>query len=131
MSGLTRNSAATLRTDGSGIAFVEHAVEYHGNDTIAKLSINRLTIVPFTLHPVFHRASYSDIVNYNTSPQASLFLIFFARRSRRQFAINRHPPLATPKAFASRRARHAQLCLGTRARGRKFPDSFRVLRGVN
>src|SRR5438874_1510878 len=34
------------------IAFVEHAVEYHMDDTIAKLSINRLTIVPFTIHPV-------------------------------------------------------------------------------
>jgi hypothetical protein len=38
------------------IAFVEHAVENHGNDTIPKLSINRLPVVPFTLHPVFHRA---------------------------------------------------------------------------
>jgi hypothetical protein len=26
---------------------------------------------------VFHRASFSDVVNYNTSSQASLFLIFF------------------------------------------------------
>src|SRR6266446_7037455 len=57
------------------IAFFEHAVENHGNDTIPKLSINRLPIVPFTLHPVFHRASYGDIVNYNTSSHAS-FIYF-------------------------------------------------------
>src|SRR5258707_5145496 len=61
------------------IAFVEHAVEYHGDDTIAQLSINRLTVVPFTVHPVFHRASYGDILNYNTDSLASLFLFFFAR----------------------------------------------------
>ena len=56
------------------IAFVEYAVENHGDDTISELSINRLTIVPFTLHPVFHRpSSFSDIVNYNTNSRASLF----------------------------------------------------------
>jgi len=39
------------------------------------------------MHPVFdHCASYSDIVNYNTSSQASFFLFFFTRRSRRQRA---------------------------------------------
>jgi hypothetical protein len=32
------------------IAFVEHAVEYHVHDAIAKLAINWLTIVPFTVH---------------------------------------------------------------------------------
>jgi hypothetical protein len=32
---------------------------------------------------VFHRASSSDIVNYNTDSQASLFLFFFGRRFRR------------------------------------------------
>jgi len=54
---------------------------------MAKLAVNRLTVVPFTMHPVFdHCASYSDIVNYNTSSQASFFLFFFARRSRRQRA---------------------------------------------
>src|SRR5207245_4440432 len=59
------------------IAFFEHAVEYHGDDTMAKLAVNRLTVVPFTMHPVFdHCASYSDIVNYNTSSQASFFFIF-------------------------------------------------------
>jgi hypothetical protein len=33
-----------------------------------------------------HSASYSDIVNYNTSSQASFFYFLFARRSRRQRA---------------------------------------------
>jgi len=42
-----------------------------------------LTIVPFTLHPVFHRpSSFSDILNYNTNSRASLFKFFFWRRSR-------------------------------------------------
>src|SRR5207245_9920922 len=49
------------------IAFLEQAVENHGNDTIPQLSINRLTVVPFTVHPVFHRVSLSDIHNYITN----------------------------------------------------------------
>src|SRR4029077_4777627 len=60
------------------IAFFEHAVENHGNDTTPQLSVNWLPVVPFTLHPVFHHPfSYSDIVNYNTMAQASSFLKFF------------------------------------------------------
>src|SRR5579864_7281060 len=47
---------AILRRDiangGQGIAFLEHAVENHGNDTIAKLAVNRLTVIPLTIHPV-------------------------------------------------------------------------------
>src|SRR5438477_3981574 len=59
------------------IPFVEHAVEYHVDDTVAKLAVNRLTIVPFTIHPVFHCASYGDLVNYSTSSCVqALFLIF-------------------------------------------------------
>src|SRR5437016_7255909 len=67
------------------IAFLEDPVEYHDDDTIPKLAVNWLTIVPLTIHPVFkvrgialidHRASYSDIVNYNTSSHASFFSIF-------------------------------------------------------
>src|ERR1700720_994010 len=68
------------------IPFFEHAVEYHGDDTVTKLAVNRLTVIPFTIHSVFHInhcASYSDIVNYNTHAHASLFSFFFARRSRR------------------------------------------------
>src|SRR5436190_778536 len=61
------------------IAFVEHAVEYHVDDTIAKVAINRLTIVPFTRHSRFqidHFLSYSDIVNYNTMPTGKSFFDF-------------------------------------------------------
>src|SRR6266542_4791144 len=63
------------------VAFFEHAVEYHMDDTVAKLAVNRLTVVPFTMHPVLHHcASYSVIVNYNTTSHASFYLFFFARR---------------------------------------------------
>jgi hypothetical protein len=37
---------------GQGIAFFEQAVEYHMDDTVTKLSINGLIIIPFTIHPV-------------------------------------------------------------------------------
>src|SRR5581483_7770110 len=81
---------------GQGIAFFEHAVENHMDDTIPKLSINRLIIIPFTIHPVLQTptatnlratppiasfASYGDIVNYNTRSRASLFLKKILRRS--------------------------------------------------
>src|SRR4029077_2356638 len=59
------------------IAIVEQAVENHSDDTIPQLSINRLTVVPFTIHPVFHRVSFSDIHNYITNARASVFLRFF------------------------------------------------------
>src|SRR4029077_14082741 len=88
------------------IAFVEHAVENNANDPIAKLSINRLTIVPVIIHPVFHRASYSVIVNYNTSPQASFF---FARRSRRQFTIRCGALDASEAALETLTAKHARM----------------------
>src|SRR5438132_10295483 len=65
------------------IAFFEHAVEYHGDDTIPKLSVNWLTIVPLIIHSVFHDcSSYSDIVNYNTIPQASFIFSFFVRSGK-------------------------------------------------
>src|SRR6266480_1737077 len=38
---------------GQRIAFVEHAVENHGDDTVAKLAVNWLAIIPL-MHPVFH-----------------------------------------------------------------------------
>src|SRR5437773_10804144 len=95
------------------IAFVEHAVENHSDDTIPQLSINRLTVVPFTVHPVFHWAlwhavsssrsrsakaeasglwltgvgrSSGVIHNYNTCAPASTFFIFLARRSGKRDA---------------------------------------------
>src|SRR5207302_8987241 len=75
------------------IAFVEQAVENHSDDAIAQLSINRLTVVPFTVHPVFHRTHWRAVAsgywlagaggssgvihNYNTNALASTFLRFF------------------------------------------------------
>src|SRR3954454_2303433 len=35
------------------IALVEHAVENHGDDAVAKLAVNRLAVVPFGFHAVF------------------------------------------------------------------------------
>src|SRR6266699_1918956 len=60
------------------IPFFQHAVEYHGDDMVAKLAIDWLTVVPLTMHPVFDCcASYSVIVDYNTNSQASFFFNFF------------------------------------------------------
>src|SRR5205823_13395575 len=75
------------------IAFVENAVENHSDDTIPQLSINRLTVVPFTVHPVFRRTHWRAVAsgpwlfgvggssgvihNYNTNALASTFLRFF------------------------------------------------------
>jgi hypothetical protein len=65
------------------------------HDTVAKLSINRLIIIPFTIHPVLQTpfaakphaalliacsASYGDIVNYNTRSRASSFSKTFSRQ---------------------------------------------------
>src|SRR6266567_1126876 len=44
-----------------GIAFLEHAVEYHRDHTVAKLAVNRLTVIPRTVHQVFQRALAGDI----------------------------------------------------------------------
>src|ERR1700680_2648548 len=38
---------------GQRIAFLEHAVEYHRDDPVAKLAVNRLTVVPLTIHHGF------------------------------------------------------------------------------
>src|SRR5256886_15449901 len=38
---------------GQRIAFLEHSVEYHRDDTIAKLAVNRLTVIPLTVHQDF------------------------------------------------------------------------------
>jgi len=59
------------------VAFVEQTVEYHGDDTIAKLAIDWLTVVPLTIHPVLHHCvSFSVIVDYNTISPGKLFLVF-------------------------------------------------------
>src|SRR5215510_9478037 len=41
---------------GQGIAFLEHAIEYHRDHTIAKLAVNRLIVVPLTVHPGFSKS---------------------------------------------------------------------------
>ena len=38
---------------GQRIAFLEHAVEDHRDHAVAKLAVNRLTVVPLTVHQVF------------------------------------------------------------------------------
>src|SRR6266550_4471133 len=45
---------------GQRVAFLENSVEYHRDDTVAKLAVNRLTVVPFTVHPVFQIAPARD-----------------------------------------------------------------------
>ncbi len=37
---------------GQRIAFLEHAVEDHRDDAVAKLAVNRLIVVPLTIHRV-------------------------------------------------------------------------------
>src|SRR5713101_3829082 len=41
---------------GQRIAFLENSVEYHRDDTVAKLAVDRLTVVPLTVHQVFQKA---------------------------------------------------------------------------
>src|SRR2546422_9222898 len=45
---------------GQRIAFLENSVEYHRDDTVAKLAVNRLTVVPLTVHQVFQIALTRD-----------------------------------------------------------------------
>src|SRR5260370_32438946 len=35
------------------VAFLENAIEYHRDHTVAKLAVDRLTIIPLTVHQVF------------------------------------------------------------------------------
>ena len=39
---------------GQRIAFLEHAVEYHRDHPVAQLTVDRLIVVPLTVHKVFH-----------------------------------------------------------------------------
>src|ERR1700688_365055 len=41
---------------GQRIAFLEHAVEYHRDHAVAKLAVDRLTVVPLTVHCGFQNA---------------------------------------------------------------------------
>src|SRR5260370_1018183 len=43
---------------GQRIAFLENAVEYHRDHPVAKLPVNRLTVVPLTVHRVSGYLSY-------------------------------------------------------------------------
>src|SRR5882724_13368512 len=55
------------------IAFFEHAIEYHRHDSVAKLAVNRLTVVPLTVHPVFQITPcerYSPVILYVANPGA-------------------------------------------------------------
>jgi hypothetical protein len=82
------------------IAFLEHAVENHRDDTIAQLAIDWLTVVPLMIHsvsdtptrdvrgfaPIECCVSYSDVVDYNTISPASFIFIFLCRPFRRLLA---------------------------------------------
>jgi hypothetical protein len=41
---------------GQRITLVEYAVKNHMHNTVAQLTVNRLTIIPFTIHPVLQTA---------------------------------------------------------------------------
>src|SRR5215469_2879282 len=63
------------------IALLQCPVQDHGDDTVAKLAVNRLTVAPFTIHPMSQItpdektfAFFSDIVNYNTIADVKSFL---------------------------------------------------------
>src|SRR3984893_9855573 len=43
---------------GQRIAFLENAVKYHRDHTVAKLAVDRLTVVPLTVHQVSGYLSY-------------------------------------------------------------------------
>src|SRR6059058_4606541 len=70
---------------GQRVAFFKCAIEDHVHDVITKLPINRLSVVPFTSHPVFRffvstgdRSVRSGsrstvVVKYNTKAVARLF----------------------------------------------------------
>src|SRR6202162_2695422 len=49
------------------IAFLEDAVEYHRDDAVAKLAVNRLTVVPLTVHDVFQVALTRDTARFSLS----------------------------------------------------------------
>src|SRR5712692_2986965 len=40
------------------IAFFEHAVEYHRDDAVTELAVNRLAVVPLKIHSVFQISPY-------------------------------------------------------------------------
>src|SRR3989449_2400071 len=49
---------------GQRIAFLENPVEYHRDDTVPQLAVDRLTVVPLTVHPVSQIAFTSDTQSF-------------------------------------------------------------------
>src|SRR5262249_9065821 len=56
---------------GQRIAFVEHAVEDHGHDPVAKLPVDRLTVVPIAVHVGFQATYVSRSVGGGVRPDLS------------------------------------------------------------
>src|SRR5258708_25911243 len=50
-----------------GIAFLEYTVEYHRDHAVAKLAVNRLTVVPLTIHEIFYPNLNRDTARLNWS----------------------------------------------------------------
>ena len=51
---------------GQRIAFLEHAVKDHRDDAVAKLAVNRLTVVPLTVHHVIQMSLLRACSRYFT-----------------------------------------------------------------
>src|SRR5258708_20316378 len=67
---------------GQRVAFVEQAVEDHSDDAIAKLTVNRLTVVPLTVHPVFQIAFTLSALRYFVRCKLKCVWTGFARSGR-------------------------------------------------
>ena len=60
---------------GEWIAFLEHAIENHRDNAFAKLAVNRLAVVPLTIHDVFQVASSqggSGVLNEHRSARIAV-----------------------------------------------------------
>src|SRR5882724_6798637 len=78
------------------IAFFEHAIEDHRHDSVAKLAVNRLTVVPLTVHPVFQIALYEKY---------SSVILPAANPSAREPACPQASCKSSPRCDGSRRSR--------------------------
>src|SRR5438445_5119441 len=81
---------------GQRIAFLEHAVEYHRDDTVTKLAVDRLTVIPLTVHHVFQIAPNRDTLPVNSSAEG---------RSARGLVCPLAPCKSSPRCDGSRRSR--------------------------
>src|SRR6266496_1411360 len=69
---------------GQGIALLEHAVEYHRDHTVAKLTVNRLTVIPLTVHQVFQIPNSQRLTWAGCPhPPVTSFTVLAANRSAR------------------------------------------------